>query len=163
MTKTQILLSAAICAGMSAGAAANSLSTSTPTVALADSVVLTFSAYGDARPRGALHTFTLRDAVDPSKTPRLRAVSYLTKADTIHTTLPAQIFLGIEHSELTLTAQGETPNLRFELDLIEVGSDSLTRCADQGRAFELGRLREGGVVFRVDGTRPPKCQRQARR
>ena len=162
MTKTQMLISAAISAVM-IGGAASGFATSPRIVTLADSVVLTFSAYGDARPQGALHTFTLRDAVDPSKAPRLRAVTYLTKADTVHTTLPAQILLGTEHSQLTLTAQGETPDLRFELDLIEAGSDSLTRCSDQGRAFELGRLREGTVVYRVDGVRPPRCQRQARR
>jgi hypothetical protein len=163
MTKPAIFVSA-LCIGLIAtGTAATGFTTGASAPMVADSVVLTISAYGDARPRRTLHTFTLQDAVNPSKNPTWRAVSLITRADTVITTLPAQLLLGQEPSELTVTAQGETPNLRFELDLIETARDSLTRCADQGRMFELGRLRDGGVVFRVDGTRPPPCKRQARR
>ena len=170
MTRTSILVSAFGVALTTVGFSASAFHGGPSALAPADSVVLTISAYGDARPSGALHTVTLSDAVDPlapavaqSKTPRWRAGSFLTKGDTIHTTLPAQLVLDRAHTELTLRAEGVTPNLRFELDLVDLSSDSLVRCSDEGRMFELGRLRDGGIVFRVDGTRPPPCKKQSRR
>ena len=145
------------------GAASRTVHFGTVAPALADSVVLTISASSDAQQPGTLHTFTLHDAVNPSQNPTLRSTSLVTRADTIITTLPAQVLLGKQPSEITISAQDRTAIFRFDLELIEVGRDSLLRCVEQGRMYEVGRLPEGGVVFRVDGARPPRCERQARR
>ncbi len=162
MIKPVMFLSALGIALIATGSPVTSLSSSVSTSTQADSVVLTISIWGDAQPRGALHRFTLQDGVTPSKKPTWRAASLLTRADTIFTTLPAQLLLGKEPSELTLASHAVTPNVRFELDIIEIGKDSLTRCTEQGRMFELGRLPEGTVVYRVDGSRPPACQKRPR-
>lgn len=127
-----------------------------------DSVVLTMSAHGDARPRGALHTLVLSDAVDPGRPLRLIAASVLTRADTFHTTLPAKLAFGMQPFELSLRVGDEAPDLQFVVEIISVGKDSVGRCIAVGRGLELGRLPEGTVVHRVDRSRPLTCRVERR-
>ena len=130
---------------------------------VADSIVLTVSAFGDARPRGSLHPLRLTNLNDPGNAPRLRAASVLFRGDTFHVTLPASLRLGIEPVDLRLNALGDTPNLQFTIELPTIGSDSVGVCTGEGRGLELIRLPEGSVLHRVDGARPLRCRRAGRR
>lgn len=124
---------------------------------VADSIYVALSTWGDARPRTELHRVLLTYVGDPNLRPRLHAATVLARADTFHTTLPARFELGLRPMELTLTGLDETPNLRFVVDMVSVGVDSVFRCIGEGRSIEVIRLPERSVLTRVDGTHPPRC------
>lgn len=143
------------------------VSTTTPSIGQVsavenDSVLVTLSTFGDARPRGELHTLILSDAVNPSRRVQLIASSVLTRADTVITTLPAKMAFGTAPMELWLRAGPSAPDLQFVVDIVTVGSDTVGRCIGTGRALELVRLPEGSVLHRVDGNRPLTCGKERR-